>query len=587
MGSDDTSLAAVARGRHRSTVLRIAIIALAALLLQAVGRWNWAFPWLFGYVAVQVALIGVGGRLHRDQPHARIVFYALCWTSYLLLCAPCWHLWTHLGPIGVAASTMLMCGLLMHLIVYTMRQRLLFWLCASPLITQLVLIPPLAMGPSRLGLGLSGSICALLVVGYMAVLWRSFQKTLASMDVERRIALEKQAEADLANAAKSQFLAAMSHEIRTPLNGVLGMVQALAATPLQDSQREMVETIDQSGQALMTILDAVLDVAKLEAGRLVLDPAPFQPDQLLARAAALFSGAACAKGLSLALEVDPRCGCVLVGDDTRIRQIVLNLLSNAVKFTSAGGIVLGASLEDAAGSAVLTITVRDSGPGMSSEVQSRLFQQFAQGDASTTRQFGGTGLGLAIARDLAELMGGSLSVESELGRGSAFSLDLQLPFDVDQDLTAAAGPTLVVALTPIGPASIRILAAEDNPTNQLVLRTLMDQIGFDLTIVSNGAEAVESWRLGRFDVILMDMHMPLMDGLQATRAIRAHEAQAGLPRTPVVALTANAMADQVGQCSRAGMDAHVAKPIHLATLLDVLQSVLQPNEDDEEVRAAS
>ncbi|CAN5196668.1 hypothetical protein BH11PSE2_BH11PSE2_09480 [soil metagenome] len=383
---------------------------------------------------------------------------------------------------------------------------------------------------------------------------------------------EAKAAAEAANVAKSAFLATMSHEIRTPLNGVLGMAQAMACDALGEMQRARLDVIRQSGESLLAILNDILDLSKIEAGKLDLEEIEFDLADIARGAHAAFTTLANKGGLSFALEVDEAKG-VYLGDPTRLRQILYNLISNALKFTEQGEIRVKASYDEAG----LTLVVVDSGIGMTPEVQASLFAKFVQADASTTRRFGGTGLGLAICRELAELMGGSICVESELGVGSTFKVVLPLPRvgeGRDQSLE-------VVSVEPNAPAetlSLRVLAAEDNSVNQLVLKTLLHQVGIDPIIVENGALCVEAWESGAFDVVLMDVQMPVMDGLYATRAIRAREAARGLARTPIIALTANAMSHQLAEYRAVGMDGHVTKPISAAKLFEALEQALSMRE---------
>ena len=392
--------------------------------------------------------------------------------------------------------------------------------------------------------------------------------------------------AEAANQAKSQFLANMSHEIRTPLNGVLAMAQILARSPLKPGQREQVEVIHQSGETLLSLLNDILDVSKIEAGKLQLEVAPFDVDALVHAAAAGFMAVASRKGLKMEVEVAPGAGGMREGDAARLRQIINNFLSNALKFTESGTVRLTLSPEAIERTEGLKLTVRDTGMGMEPDKLPLLFQKFTQLDASTTRRFGGTGLGLAICRELAELMGGRVSVESELGRGSAFSATLPMP-----RAAAAAGPDPLAAEVTMephayapsaGPADepepserppLRVLAAEDNPTNQLVLTTIMQIFGLELTLANDGMEAVDAWRTGEFDIVLMDIQMPRVDGVSATRRIRAEEASSGRARTPILALSANALTHQVESYLAAGMDGHVAKPIELAKLQAALEEV--------------
>ena len=419
----------------------------------------------------------------------------------------------------------------------------------------------------------------------------ALRRTLAEL-VEARDA------AEAANLAKSQFLANMSHEIRTPLNGVLAMAQILQRSPLQPGQREQVEVIHQSGETLLSLLNDILDVSKIEAGKLELEVAPFDAAALAHAVAAGFSAVAARKQLRLEVEVGPGADGVREGDAARLRQILNNFLSNALKFTETGEVRLSLAVQEIDGLEGLQVTVRDTGMGIPSDKLPLLFQKFSQLDASMTRRFGGTGLGLAICRELAELMGGRVWVESEGGRGSAFSALLPLPRVADGASVAfaepargeaaaanAAEPDLASALDMAEAAeadarpALRVLAAEDNPTNQLVLTTVMQIFGVELTLAGDGLEAVDAWRSGQFDVILMDIQMPRLDGVAATRRIRAEEIASTRPRTPILALSANALTHQVEAYLAAGMDGHVAKPIELAKLQAALEQVFDPEQD--------
>ena len=372
-------------------------------------------------------------------------------------------------------------------------------------------------------------------------------------------------EAEAANRAKSAFLATMSHEIRTPLNGVLGMAQAMAADELPPAQLERLAIIRQSGEALLAILNDVLDLAKIEAGKLELEEVEFDLGPLVQGVHAGFRDLAGRKGVALALDPGNAWG-VYRGDPTRLRQILGNLLSNALKFTEAGEVRVEAGWDGAE----LTLRVCDTGVGVPADRLELLFERFAQADASTTRRFGGTGLGLAICRQLAEGMGGSIGVASVVGEGSTFTVRLPLPRLGEASAPANAQPAAAAVET----LTLRVLAAEDNEVNRLVLKTLLNQIGVDPVMVDNGVAAVEAWDAQSWDLILMDIQMPVMDGLAATNLIRKREAAEGRRRTPIIALTANAMAHQVTEYRAAGMDAHVSKPIEAKALFEALQAVV-------------
>ncbi len=389
-------------------------------------------------------------------------------------------------------------------------------------------------------------------------------------------------QAEAANQAKSTFLAIMSHEIRTPLNGVLGMAQAMAVDTLNTIQRQRLDVIRQSGETLLAILNDVLDLSKIEAGKLELEEAEFNIDEVARGAHAAFTAIAQKKGLSFDLSVEEGARGVYLGDSTRVRQIVYNLVSNALKFTEEGQVRVVVSRADDS----LTIKVSDTGMGIAPDRLAHLFEKFEQEDASTTRRFGGTGLGLAICRELASLMNGSISAESTPGKGSTFSV--VLPLRRVGDAGAPAAPVSIEEPqdTDLNAPALRILAAEDNTVNQLVLKTLLHQIGVDPTVVDNGVKALEAWEAGEWDVILMDVQMPELDGPSATRLIRQREAATGRARTPIIALTANAMSHQVAEYTACGMDGFVAKPIEIGRLFTALQSVLGEAASEDQAQVA-
>jgi signal transduction histidine kinase/HPt (histidine-containing phosphotransfer) domain-containing protein len=374
--------------------------------------------------------------------------------------------------------------------------------------------------------------------------------------------------ADAATRAKSEFLAIMSHEIRTPMNGVLGMAHLLLDTPLGPGQRRQVETLRDSGQALLTILNDILDFSKMEAGRLDLADEDFDLERVVGSVTALMTPRAREKGLALRASVAPDVPTALRGDAGRLRQVLLNLLGNAVKFTEGGEVDLDVTRGDPVhGRVPLRIVVRDTGIGIPPDAQARLFQEFTQVDASATRRFGGTGLGLAICRRIVLAMGGNIAVESRPGAGAMFTVTLAL--EPAQAPLVPEAEVAAVAVTPL-----RILLAEDNPVNREVALGLLERHGHSVAVVTDGVAAVAAARDGSFDAILMDVHMPGMDGTEASRIIRGFPGTAG--RVPIVALSASVMKDETDLCFEAGMDEFLAKPIDPAALVRVLARLGTP-----------
>ncbi|MBS0363784.1 MAG: response regulator [Proteobacteria bacterium] len=385
---------------------------------------------------------------------------------------------------------------------------------------------------------------------------------------------ERTAELDRANQAKSSFLATMSHELRTPLNGVVALSHLLAERQTRPEDREMAALIISSGRLLEQVLTDILDFSKIEAGQLALDEAPFDLEVCVRRVAELHRAAAAAKGLKLEWRVAEDAMGGVNGDALRITQILSNFLSNAVKFTETGQVLLEVTRNEDG----VRFAVRDSGIGFGPDVGARLFQRFEQADVSITRRFGGTGLGLAICASLAQLMGGRVWAESQPGVGSAFFAQLPLPTVCVQSETETQGEEETGAAL----AGCRVLLAEDHPVNQRVVALILEPLGVELTVVEDGAQAIEAASAGRYDMILMDLHMPNVDGLTAMRAIRAAEAERGAPRTPIVALTADALAEHVAASRAAGADHHLAKPIKPEALVDILADVLTASSEADE-----
>ncbi len=438
---------------------------------------------------------------------------------------------------------------------------------------------------------LMGVVTLLFYVGMIDIMLQTYDVVLRAF----RNARENQAlveavqikasEAYAANEAKTRFLANMSHEIRTPLNGVLGMTEAMLADPLSEPQRTRLKVIRQSGGALLTLLNDILDLSKVEAGKLQIESAPFHLGELLESVAAAFHDAARKRDVGFSIVASELDLGLYEGDGGRLRQILFNLISNALKFTETGHVEVKAAFNGES----LEISVSDTGIGITPEHLERLFQRFSQADASTTRRFGGTGLGLAICRELTSLLSGRIWAESQLGEGATFFVSIPLVRLAPGKAARAPSGAAVAVATPSPPTpkarkprKARLLCAEDNDVNQMVLRALLEPLDYDVVIVDNGLEAVDAYKTDAFDLVLLDIQMPVMDGPTAATAIRLYETQTDLPHVPIIALTANVMADQVQSYLSAGMNQVVPKPLNIDELYGAIQHHLSDAAHDKD-----
>jgi signal transduction histidine kinase len=387
------------------------------------------------------------------------------------------------------------------------------------------------------------------------------------VEAELRAAKER---AEAASRTKSDFLATMSHEIRTPMNGVLGMLDLLKTTPINAAQREQVETAANSADALLRLLNDILDFSKIETGRLEFESIPFRPAALAEEVVSLLQPRAAAKSLKLTCTANPAAGTSVLGDPTRFRQVLINLVGNAVKFSDRGEVALRLTGVPGVGPGLqLAVAVSDTGIGMGEETRANLFQPFMQADSSMSRRFGGSGLGLAISQKLVERMGGSITVQSDLGRGSVFQ------FSVPFLPAPGQSPAAERLASAIAPQSFhgRILVVEDDKVNQRVITLMLERLGLECLVAGDGLTALTVLAQGPWDLVFMDCQLPDIDGFETTRRARAH--LAGRP-LPIIALTANVRAEDRAACLAAGMDDFVPKPIRSDALRGVLAKWLHP-----------
>lgn len=534
---------------QRSRFARILVALLAAGLLLGEFGWRPVLVWC----AVNVVLEGWIAYLRRNiKPRHQDRWSLLVRLGTPTAFSIVWsvmaaYLWLNGTPALKFTALIVLFGLIVETIRYGAISRGTMLVIAPPPFIALVVTPLLDIESH------GWQVCVILVtvaglLFYMLDAAQQLRANSKALEEAQSAALE-------ASEAKSAFLAMMSHELRTPMNGVLGLTHALRGARLEPRHARYLEMIEKSGQGLMTILNDILDLSKIEAGKLELDISPFDLRELVDQTAVIWSETAREKGLELRLEIDPTTPAWVMGDLARVRQILLNLISNALKFTDQGAVTVRVA---PAGEGI-ALAVSDTGVGMTPEQRARLFSPFVQGDRSIARRFGGTGLGLTICRHLAELMGGEVTVQSAPGEGSTFTVTLPLA------MAEKPAPLKAEESKKLDFGGVRVLVVDDNVVNQLVARAVLESVGVTVLTADDGRAALERLRDEPFDLVLMDVHMPVMDGIEAVRRIRAGEA--GRADMPIVALTADAMVGDAERLVAQGFDDAHPKPIAPAGLL--------------------
>jgi len=569
MGPTGYALVAAIRARELRT--RIVLACVIALTAYGVAPTIWPVVWLVLVVAGQLAdrrlnaplLADPAAPVDRGRQVLLCVSIAINTTIYSAISA---YLWFEGGIVGQVFTMIQVAGGLLHVSLHMHHVRPLLLSALVPHAAYFLGLPLISAFAGQPWMAV-GALGGLLYCAHLAKAVKQSRLAYAELEAAR-------ARAERASDAKSDFLATVSHEIRTPMNAVISAAELLRRTDLTTEQGEHVAMLQDASDVLMGLLNDVLDISKIEAGKMRLEDADLDLPQKLGALTRLWEPRARDKGVALVVELAPDLPERIRTDPLRLQQILFNLLSNAVKFTDRGSITVRAGRAETEQGERLRFDIVDTGCGMTAETMARLFTGFEQAEAGTTRRYGGTGLGLTISRRLAEMMGGALTAESTPGRGSVFRLDLPL-MEADGAVEAEAAP---VEVGPAGLRALKVLAAEDHAVNRRILGLFLEPLGCRLTLAENGRDAVQTADVEVFDVILMDMQMPVMDGLEAARTIRAGKGPNA--RTPIVALTANALDHHRAAWAAVGVEAFLTKPIDPRALTAALlgaASVARPS----------
>ena len=594
MGAENS---VIRNARHNAAIawirlpISIVVSGFLFVFIDPLAGWIWLGAVLtIEVIAWHVRRRLIMGDLRFRIPHLfAICFVSIAWVVLALV------LWGGKGEVPRFATIVTLFSVAIYGVVGGYKSApVLLALLPPPLISLFAILASFAWTTLELGAAVLTTLATLSACGLVAFTGWALHKSDQGLEkanadlraLTHRLTILADRERG-ASRAKDAFLANLSHEIRTPLNGIIGLVSTLKTDTLGARDQQSVHVIRQSGEMLERLVSDVLDSAAIEAGILQLRPSAFDPSAVAKSAFVLMEAEARAKGLSLTLQVSPDVPALLIGDDVRIQQVILNLLSNAIKFTDSGGVTLDVRADertDVGGTSRLTICVTDTGRGLDMRSHEKLFERFERGQRFEDKAATGLGLGLAITRTIVGAMGGEIRVSSEAHSGSRFEIVLPLLVVPSTspilESSVADNDALGTASWPISPKQpLRILLVEDHPINRLVVMTILETIGAEIETCVDGQEAVDAAKRAKFDAILMDLLLPVMDGFEATRAIRRHEAANGNSPVPIVMLTASALPTQVELAMQAGCDAHLAKPVTPARLLEALATVLKHGSD--------